>query len=159
MMKKVLGENSVYRGPRPKNQEELEHLFKSGVRTIISLEEGWGKLFGWKGEESLWKMMGGRFIHLRMSNVFPPTLDQCQLVEDTIHRFYARGSVFIHCYAGVDRTGFVSAYLAYINGYSAEQAWQYAALDQGMHKRYYWWKKYFMKMVGEVQQGSGSGAQ
>lgn len=124
----------VLRGPQPKTAEDLTELHgEYGVRTIINLQEGWSY---WPGEERLWQLLGGKYIHYGLSNFFPPTYDEVRaIIRDAKEAVLDTGPVYIHCKKGVDRTGFVAgAYEVYYALKTVDQAWD-DMQKIGMH----WW--------------------
>lgn len=120
----------LWRGPRLETKDDFNLLKDYGIKRIISLEyfdrdedlnpEAWGML-----EESI-----------PCSDIFPPSDWAVQrvlnLVADDV-------PTYIHCYSGVDRTGFVCA------AYRMQaMAWPYSAAVQeweklGRHFWYFWW--------------------
>lgn len=150
--------SGVYRGPEPKSIKDLLFLYNNyGIRSIISLEEGWSELFGLYEEDEDWLLIGRdkekevMFHHIAMSNIFPPTKSEVQVVAEKIRSMKVyHPNVYIHCYAGVDRTGFCVAYYRVKHcNYSPEEAWA-EAQNMGMHKRYFWWKKSFMNYTKDL---------
>lgn len=139
-----LVDKKVWRGKQPNTKEDLQVLWDCGVRTIICLQEGWKM---WKDERHYWQELGGVYAHFGFSNFFAPTQDEIKAVFQTIKDFESDGKVFIHCLAGVDRTGYVSgAWLVHEGVMPPESAWQYVK-ENGMHFWYYPWKKNFMALV------------
>ncbi|HUV86117.1 MAG TPA: hypothetical protein VMX79_03305, partial [bacterium] len=60
----------------------------------------------------------------------------------------ARRPVFVHCHAGVDRTGFVvAAYRVKVEGWTPEKAYEEMA-RLGFHSFLFWWPGAFFEYVG-----------
>lgn len=144
----------VLRGPRPNSYDDLCILADAGVTTIFSLEEGWSRIFGWRFEAHDWQVrIGGLFYLFPLSNLFPPSAATCIAITDLlIHD--SNGplgeSSYVHCYAGVDRTGFILAvFRVRFHKWKPLDAWA-EAQEYGMHRRYWWWKKHFLKLCSEL---------
>ena len=145
-------DHKLYRGSHPTDIPDLRVLADLDVLTIVSLETFWHKIFGWDGEEKWWshQVLGfGRFFNFPLSNIFPPTKAQTDEILDEIRRSQGlteRSAVYVHCYAGVDRTGWiVAAYRVRYAGWRIDDAWA-EAKREGMHWRYRWWKPFFRKL-------------
>lgn len=142
----------LIRGGRPKNIHDLLELWHEGIRAIICLQEGITWFFGGYRTDKDWQGFGGHQWKTPLSNFRAPTKKQCDDICKIIHQFRIRKqTVFLHCRAGVDRTGFVSAY--YVWKYceiSPEAAWNYAG-ETGMHfwYRIFWKKAFFKAVIGE----------
>lgn len=140
-------------GSRPKGFQDLQTLNNRGILSIISLETGfgafWDKLSGHGfDEKSTWiHSFHGGFISMPLSNFLPPSTAETRDILNALAAARMTGPVFIHCYAGVDRTGFiVAAFRALYEHWSPEKAWQ-EALDKGLHNRYKWWRGGFMEAM------------
>lgn len=141
----------VFRGSRPENADDLRMLWGKGIRTIISLEEGFGTFFGWWNREAIiWRGMGGTWLQVKLSSVIAPTEGQLAATLSLIMAYSKDSAMFVHCGAGCDRTGMVMAdYRVHAQGHTAAEAWAEAG-EQGMHKRYQWlWQKSFFKVEGK----------
>lgn len=147
----------LFRGSRPENHDDLKHLWSLGVRSIISLQEGYAKTKakltgGYAREREDWLAMGGKYYDIPLSNILPPSPSRLWLVLQVIKLHWAEweGKVYVHCYAGVDRTGMAIAYYRVAqNGIPPEQAWN-DACTYGMHRRYRWWKPAFLRACDEL---------
>jgi len=140
-------DEKTFRGSRPLGPDDLFALQKRGIKTIISLEEGWGTFFGhWSKESQVWEGLGGYWLQVKLSSVVPPTAGQVYAIYSLIKVYQAHGNVFFHCYSGVDRTGVVAAdYRVVEQGWTPERAWQ-EAIAEGMHWRYQrTWKPAFLR--------------
>lgn len=133
----------LYRGSRPENIDDLHQLWSMGVRTIICLQEGWSWAFGAYDSENDWENLGGKYIKRPLSNFFFPVKDELDSLNNIIGS--RTGMVFVHCKAGVDRTGVVSGYYLLKCGLAnAKTAWEYIG-ETGMHPWYrlLWKRKFF----------------
>lgn len=146
-MKFINWDTNLYRGSRPHDTSDLSLLWKNGIRTIISLEEGWADILGWKNEPATWRKMGGVWLQVKLSSIIAPTQGQLEAIYALIFAHCQLSGVFVHCYSGVDRTGIVCAdWEVYGRKISPEVAWQ-RCCEQGMHKRFQWlWKRSFFKI-------------
>lgn len=143
--------NNLYRGSRPESVNDLLVLKSIGINTIISLETGWHKLFGWRGERKAWQHFGNPWLNVPLSDIFPPSLDECESICEIIS-MSKFAPFFVHCFSGVDRTGFVIAYYRVTRmGWCPFKAWK-EAVDKGMHWRYYWWRRHFLKICRRRKQ-------
>lgn len=153
-MKPVLEDGTLFRGSRPLDYHDLVGLSAVGVNHIISLEKGWSGLFHWDYER-LWRVYGGERTELPTSGnvIFPPTLGQCEAFVKRVQELHAIDKkIFVHCYSGVDRTGFLIAYyMAKVHGVPPGWSWKEYALESGMHCHYQHWRKRFMLYFNEVQ--------
>lgn len=136
------------RGGAPKSRTDLEHLWERGIRAIISLEAGYADALGDYPEEARhWREMGGVHFTIICSNVVPPTMAQ---VQECINIFDMCRSelktVYLHCFSGVDRTGWMSAAFLLRKGHyhNAGEAWEWEAWRKGTHKWFFWWKWLFL---------------
>lgn len=118
---------------------------------VVCLEEGWKQFFhrfSFKKEREIYAMKGIRYFHLPMSNFFCPSINELEVAVWKIYENCTtlKSSVYLHCFAGVDRTGMVvAAYRVLVNRWKPEIAWN-ECIDMGFHKgRYFWWRKQFME--------------
>lgn len=140
----------LYRGSRPESSDDLTYLsFNCSVKTIVSLETGFGRF--WDGlfgrafqEQDLWTRVYQRILLSRpCSNLLPPTPAETRAILDDIKASLQKGSVYVHCYAGVDRTGWIiAAWRVREQGWSIPDAWN-EAIRMGLHARFWWWADAF----------------
>lgn len=137
----------IFRGSRPKDIHDIELLCRNSICVIFSLQEGWSRLFHrFDEQEAAWKN-GISFRKFGLSNIFPPSPDEVDmLLEKLTYCADEQIPVFFHCYAGVDRTGYIAAcYRVSVEGWAPALAWE-ECLNFGFHNtRYWWWKKHFLK--------------
>lgn len=146
--------DNVFRGGRPTSVEDLAFLQHLGVRTIVSLQEGWSEVFhtfDLTDEEIAWEKLQGVFHHHRCSNFFPPTKAETDAIIESICEGLTRGKVYVHCYSGVDRTGWICAAYKLRMGWfpDAKWAWRVEAWEKGTHKWFWWWQKHFIALAGK----------
>jgi protein tyrosine/serine phosphatase len=109
----------IYRGAQPE-EIGITTLREKGVRTIINLRNDPDPR-----EEEWVKAAGMRYVHIPSDPMNPKLPDVRKYLQIVAGRLAApfvsepvEGPIFVHCYAGRDRTGmFVAAYRV------AEQAW------------------------------------
>lgn len=117
----------IYRGAQPE-EKGITTLREKGVRTIINLRNDPDPR-----EEEWAKAAGMRYVHIPSDPLSPKLPDVQKYLQIVAGRLAApfvsepvEGPIFVHCYAGRDRTGlFVAAYRV------AEQNW---ATDQAIHE-------------------------
>lgn len=127
----------LYRGPRPDSLEDLKAL---NCQTIIDLESGLFEFLNDRAyEEDGWAGQSGvKIRHLPLSDIFPPTDFEIRAFISMVGRGLDRGSVYVHCLHGVDRTGFMcAAYRILLQGWSPVDAIN-EMLALGFHKFPYW---------------------
>lgn len=143
-------EGDLYRGGRP-SEEDVVALREMGIKTILDLEGG---VFAPETEpvrrERAWAEAAGvDFVHVPLS---PLTSPRPGRVEEAVAVMAdpARRPVFVHCRAGVDRTGFVvAAYRVTIEGWAAERAYD-EMVRAGFHRILFWWAAAFMRYAAEA---------
>lgn len=135
--------DTLWRGPRPNNLEDLEQL---GFQCIISLESGIYELFHsdkLEFEEQHPEDFKMASYFCPMSDFTPPKYSKVVGVFDIL-QYQMPKKTYLHCKAGVDRTGFVcAAYRMKVQGWSFDQAVN-EYRQMGRHKRFFWWD-WFLK--------------
>lgn len=140
----------LIRGPRFEDRQAfLDELGFRHFHQVISLQEGWADLFGHYDEGPDVMSRGMTYMRFRLSNVFAPSRWDCYTILENI--VLTEELTYLHCFAGVDRTGFICAlYLHLVDGLSPAQAWE-NCINMGMHKRYQWlWKDAFFERCEEL---------
>jgi protein tyrosine/serine phosphatase len=135
----------LYRGGRP-SEEDVVALREMGIKTILDLEGG---LFETETEPVRRERHGAEaagidFVHVPLSPLRAPSParvgEALAVIVDP-----ARRPVFVHCRAGVDRTGFVvAAYRVTVEGWTPERAYD-EMVRSGFHAYLFWWKGVFMR--------------
>jgi protein tyrosine/serine phosphatase len=125
--------NNLWRGPRPTDLHEMQRL---GFTRIISLQSGvqdryTDSLLERQRKDA--KAFGIDYVYIRCRNWLPPIESQVRealrLLEDTSVKTY------IHCHAGVDRTGFMCAVYR-----MRQQSWSFQqAVDEWKAEGRHWW--------------------
>lgn len=130
-------DNGLYRGPSPILPEDWRQLASVGVNFALDLETG-SRLFldgNPLQEQLLAEKMAIRSFSLPLGEILPPA--RCEL-QDSYDFIQTHPNTYVHCKAGVDRTGMVIAY------YRIRQGWVPARAiremwSMGMHPWYFYW--------------------
>ena len=95
-------DDRLWRGAAP-TEESLEDLAAHGVATVVDLraEEGI------ETHDAVWTMLGINRFHLPLPDGRAPTRHQVEQFLEVVER--SPGRVFVHCGAGVGRTGTMAA--------------------------------------------------
>lgn len=114
----VVEEGKLYRGSQP-NYEEIENLYRRGVKTIVKLNTA-----DLEAERSAAGELGIRLMEIPLNARTVGTSKSC----DDVERAYAAMTdplnwpVYVHCDHGRDRTGFlVGLYRERVQGWTYEQ--------------------------------------
>lgn len=122
----------ISRGPRP-TQDEIRSF-----SSILCLESGLFEMLTDKvyEEVDICQAFDIKFKGLALNIIFPPTLYQ---INKALFFMTDAVSLYVHCKAGVDRTGVVvAAYRVSNMGWSADDAIK-EMKQMGFHWYYYWW--------------------
>lgn len=119
-----------FRGPRPKS---LEHLQMMGVKRIINLQSGFYELVSEDKRENQYPVdFGMEYYDLGSSNIFPP---ENKTIDKVLELLKDGKFTYVHCFSGVDRTGFIVAcYRMAVQKWGYQEAHQ-EFVDMGRH----WW--------------------
>ena len=101
--------DTVWRGAAP-NADDYEALAAAGVAVVVDLRAEADTV----SSHMLATDLGMRWIHVPVRDGQNPSSAQVSAVAETIAA--AKGPVFVHCQAGVGRTGSVIAALAVADG-------------------------------------------
>lgn len=126
-------DGEIYRGPRP-TAWDLQK-----INSVLCLESGLYELLtnNVYDEIDICYKQNIRFFGLSLNVFFPPTAYQLKKALWYIQT--AKRPVYIHCKAGVDRTGcVVAAYRVWACGWTVDAAIQ-EMRQAGFHWFYYWW--------------------
>ena len=138
----------LYRGGRP-NQKDVAELREMGIKTILDLEAG---LFVAETDavklERVWAAAAGiNFEHVPLGPLGAPRADRVDAALAVLSD-PAKRPIFVHCKAGVDRTGFVvAAYRVQVEGWTPERAYE-EMVALGFHSFLFWWMAAFFEYVG-----------
>lgn len=136
-MQVTIVDSGIWRGPEPVTAADKAQLQSLGVKYTLDLETGSRFCDGSPLAETLWlNIYGIRVLSHPLGAILPPTKSELSLAAGVMKSF---GPLYVHCKAGVDRTGMVCAwYRMHVQGWSYEDAIAEMA-KLGTHKWYYWW--------------------
>jgi len=105
----------IFRGRSPDKKKDYLKLKRANIRTIISL---WGEV---QPPENYIKNLEMNLYYLPVTDPFPPSL---QIVEQSIHILNNPENLpaYIHCHAGLERTGTIITCYRIFHGINIEQA-------------------------------------
>lgn len=134
----------LWRGPRPKSLWDLKN---AGFKRVINLQYGFFELFNddpYENQDA--SKLDMQWFEIKCSDLTPPTKEQVSLVLKIIaDANQNKIKTYIHCKAGVDRTGFmIAAYRILHKGWKFKAAvteWK----TLGRHPWYFWWEKELKK--------------
>lgn len=135
----------IFRGGQP-TRAHLELLASLGVGTVINLRRENRDV--WRQEELDACELGMKFERYPFYGVFgADELFLVQIVEEL-----KKGSVYVHCKHGRDRTSLVVAlYRVMVDGWDPALAWQSEAIDYGSAQTYFYrrLRVVFFRMAGK----------
>jgi protein tyrosine/serine phosphatase len=117
----VVEEGKLYRGAQP-TADEIENLYRRGVKTIVKLNEGDLEM-----ERSATSELGIRLIEIPLNARTVGTSKSCAEVERAYQAITdpLNWPVYVHCEHGRDRTGFlVGLYRERVEG------WTFASVSE-----------------------------
>ena len=92
-------------GSIPVEEKDILELHAAGIRAILTLTERPITAFHEISLESL-ASFNITYQHVPVPDQFPPNLDQAQIILEFLNEMKSQGRpVFVHCQAGVGRTG------------------------------------------------------
>lgn len=126
-----------YRSSRPEDLAKVRKDFPY-IRRIISLQSGFYEFVTETLRERQFPHeFGFEYFDIVTGDFLPPN-EYC--VQQCLRILREQPEVLVHCFSGVDRTGFiVAAYRMQVEGWTFERAhneWVRA----GRHWWYFWWK-------------------
>jgi protein-tyrosine phosphatase len=131
-------DDGVYRGSQPITIDDYINLQQIGIKYILDLENGSRLLAdGSPLEEQLEaEKYGIKVFNLPLGEILAPSQHQ---LDDAMSFIEYHKPVYVHCKAGVDRTGIViGRYRIEMMNWPVEKAIQ-EIKDMGMHIWYYPW--------------------
>lgn len=121
-----------WRGPRI---ADFNVLKAQGFQRLISLETPLDYIISPSNEVSPQDNLD--FHSIPCSEVMPPNPWQVAKVQELLKQPI---KTYLHCYSGVDRTGYmVAVYRMAVDGWTYDKALQ-EWVDKGRHYWYAWWK-------------------
>ena len=144
----------LVRGPRfDSKQAFLDEVGFHQIFQVISLQEGWADFLGHYNEKEDCAALGMPFKRVRFSNLVAPSPAQCREVLSAIRN--AEGKTYLHCFAGVDRTGFICGLYRHLeDDLTPDEAWREQCAGMGMHRRYQlFWRHSFFERCRELYLG------
>ncbi len=138
-------DRNLLRGPRP---TDLELLTDAGIRRVIGLESGLRDFFcDDPVERQQYEDHGIAYYDLSSSIIWPPKDWVVEKFLDLMREQHV--PTYIHCYSGVDRTGFLCAvYRMRVQGWTfaeAHKEW----VELGRHLHYAWWSRALRKWASK----------
>jgi protein tyrosine/serine phosphatase len=144
MIKPIKVEDGIYRGAQPTTIDDWTALKDLGIKYTLDLETG-ARLLGDGSplcEALRADEYGIRCYSHPLGEILPPSHDE---LEWACGFMIAHRPVYVHCKAGVDRTGMVIAYWRMHGSSDPARNWpRRPAIDEifkrGMHLWYaFWW--------------------
>lgn len=138
MISPVKLDEGVYRGSQPKTKEDFDLLKSMGIKYSLNLQTGVAILDDGNplAEQLTMDQCGIRTYCHPLSEITPPTSAQLQLAIEVINN---HKPIYIHCHAGVDRTGMVCAtYRIKVQNWTAKKAIE-EMIKLGSHPWYRFW--------------------
>lgn len=135
-MKKVA--HNLFRGKRPENLNQLKF---NDIKCVISLQSGLNDVYEKDAYRLIhWPDTGIKHYELEQNDFAPPTKSDVEEFLKVVKLNIQFGKIYVHCKAGVDRTGFmIACYRMQIEGWSFNLAWK-EMKKEGSHWWYRWWK-------------------
>lgn len=137
-------DDCVYRGPSPRNLNDMHALRKLGIGCIVNFQI----------ETSNYKLVlatvfGMEFVNVKCCPILPPTRFNVGLVRHIIGKRRSSGQrVYMCCRKSVDRTGFFSAAWRLI-----EQDWTYSmACREAVRMGMSWWLRWWLIFLAKYEQ-------
>ena len=141
-------EKTLFRGPRPQGRRGFRELSELGIRTVLDMTTPRRATRNLDARRAL--DYGLTPLSLSLSSWRVPDTYDVQSVLEVMTNPKWR-PLYVHCHAGVDRTGFVCAcYRVIVQGWSLE-----ATLAEfrklGRHPWFFWWDWFLPSTVWLLQ--------
>lgn len=125
----------LFRGGEPP-EEAFETLYKTGVMTVVDLRDSPRQA---ASERTICKRFGMNFVNIPLSHRTQPTktqINQFLAIVKAAKEHKGKGSVFVHCAQGDDRTGCMIAISRIaLDNYSFQEAYE-EMLHFGFHRHF-----------------------
>ncbi len=136
--------------------DEFTGIAKTGIKQIVSLlEDHEANEAGLKDESMLTRQNGMRFVSYPIKDKSLPesVVAFSKFTKDLYHQITGGRSTVIHCWAGIGRTGIVTAGVLLHCGFSAKEAFDHISLHRGVQvpdtvEQYNWIKQNESIIVG-----------
>lgn len=143
MISPALVAPGIYRGSQPDLIDDWLTLQKLGIKYVLDLETGAHLLRdGSPLQEALTaERYGIRTFSHPLGEILPPSVAELNLALSVIQQYQP---IYVHCKAGVDRTGMVCAWY---RQHIENLIWPLAVAEMraaGMHWWYSFWWPYFL---------------
>jgi hypothetical protein len=128
----------VFRGPQPKEPGDWSALMDLGIKYSLDLETGSHFLKDGLPLEEQLKAQGCGIKTLchPLGEFLPPNRKELELAVGVMASFQP---IYVHCKAGVDRTGMVCAFYECVMKIRSRKEAITNMKKMGMHVWYYWW--------------------
>jgi protein-tyrosine phosphatase len=125
----------LFRGGEPP-EESFETLYNTGVTTVVDLRDNPRQA---AVEQTICTRLGMNFVNIPLSHRTQPTRDQINQflkIVKTAKEHSGKGSVFVHCQLGEDRTGcMVAISRIALDNYTFNEAYE-EMLNLGFHSQF-----------------------
>ena len=129
--------------------DEFAGIAKTGIKQIVSLlEDHEANEVGLNDEHLLTKQHGMHFVSYPIRDrSLPESIDIfSKFTKDLYHQIAGGRSTVIHCWAGIGRTGIVTAGVLLHCGFSTKEAFDHISLQRGLQvpdtlEQYNWLKQ------------------
>ena len=137
MIKPIEISPGVWRGAQPSSIDDWKTLARLGIKYTLDLETGSHLLSDGSPLQEYFtaESYGIKSFSHPLGEILPPTNKELSYALRAIDDFKP---IYVHCKAGVDRTGMVCAWFEMDKGMTRAEAIS-RMKKAGMHFWYYWW--------------------